>query len=117
MKRGEYRPGQLWHNHYPHFGNSLKKIGEDAFSHCSSIMEVEIPKSVTEIGVSAFWNTNIQKAVINCHVEHLEQVFNEKITEIVYNQKSIDDLLSDIDVSSETPVEINIEEDLSEQEW
>ena len=37
-------------------GDSVKSIGDYAFSRCSSLTNIEIPASVTSIGASAFYN-------------------------------------------------------------
>ena len=46
-------------------GNSITEIGNSAFNGCSGLTEVTIPNSVTAIGASAFWNcTGLAKVSI-----------------------------------------------------
>jgi hypothetical protein len=43
---------------------SLKSICSDAFYYCSGLLKVDIPKSVTSIGINAFYGTKINNSNI-----------------------------------------------------
>ena len=67
-------------------GDKITKIGDDAFSGCSSLIDIEIPNNIKEIGEYAFFrcssltNINIPNSVINIgknafgSCENLEQI-------------------------------------------
>lgn len=46
----------------------ITKIGDNAFSGCTNLRELELPDTLTEIGYSAFKNCPIETLVINCNI-------------------------------------------------
>ncbi len=53
------------------FHSGVKRIGHEMFEDCSSLEEVIIPNTVTEIRVNAFANTNIKSLTIPASVEEI----------------------------------------------
>lgn len=68
----------------------ITKIGNNAFSGCTDLKELELPNTLTEIGWSAFESCPIETLVINCNITlpiirllHEESVINNLINLII----------------------------------
>lgn len=68
----------------------ITKIGKNAFSGCTNLKELELPNTLTEIGLSAFKDCPIETLVINCNITlpiirllHEESVINNLINFII----------------------------------
>ena len=56
------------------FNDGLQKIGDDAFSKCSSLKSITLPSTVTEIGINAFGDCrNLRVVIFN---EGLQKIGN-----------------------------------------
>ena len=68
----------------------ITKIGDNVFSGCTTLKELELPDTLTEIGRSAFKDCPIETLVINCNITlsiirllHEESVINNLINLII----------------------------------
>lgn len=69
----------------------ITKIGNNAFSGCTTLKELELPNTLTEIGRSAFKDCPIETLVINCNITdsiianltHTNSVTNNMTTLII----------------------------------
>ena len=56
---------ELLKTHPKEFWKDVTTIGDKAFLSCSDLLEVEIPESVTSLGMSAFKGSGLKKVKIN----------------------------------------------------